>query len=60
MLVLTRKPGERIVIETENGERIVVALCQLRVGQVRIGIEAPRNFRIMREELIENKENDSK
>lgn len=50
MLVLSRKVGERIVI----GDSIeVVVLGVERSGQVRLGIEAPRQVRILRRELID-------
>jgi len=48
MLVLSRKIGERIVIEPG----IEIAVVDVRGGKVRIGIEAPREIRIRRNELI--------
>jgi carbon storage regulator len=47
MLVLSRKLGERIVI----GDRIVVTVVKLDHGQVRLGIEAPREITVFREEI---------
>ena len=47
MLVLGRKPGERILI----GEDIVVTVVRFNGGSVRLGIEAPRDFPVIREEL---------
>ena len=47
MLVLTRKLGESIVI----GDRIVVTVVKLDHGQVRLGIEAPREIAVFREEI---------
>ena len=47
MLVLSRKLGERIVI----GDRIVVTVVRLDHGQVRLGIEAPREIAVFREEI---------
>ena len=47
MLVLSRKLGERIVI----GDRIVVSVVKLSNGQVRLGIEAPREIAVFREEI---------
>lgn len=44
MLVLTRKVGETIRI----GDDIVVTVLEMRRGQVRIGIDAPRQMRIVR------------
>ncbi len=46
MLVLSRKLGERIVI----GDRIVVTVVKLDHGQVRLGIEAPREIAVFRAE----------
>jgi|688.fasta_scaffold431704_2 carbon storage regulator len=47
-LVVTRKPGERIMID---GGRIVVTVVQVDGGRVRVGIEAPADVVIDREEL---------
>ena len=47
MLVLTRKSGESIAI----GSEIRVVVVQIRGKQVRIGIEAPDDKRILREEI---------
>ena len=49
MLVLTRKPGEGILI----GDDITVKVIELKGGGARIGIEAPRNKKIYRQELYE-------
>lgn len=47
MLVLSRKLGERILI----GDRIVVTVVKLGPGQVRLGIEAPPEIAVFREEI---------
>ena len=47
MLVLTRKEGEQILI----GEDITVRIVLIDKGKVRIGIEAPRDVKILRAEL---------
>jgi carbon storage regulator len=47
MLVLSRKPGERILI----GDNIAVTVVKLTNGGVRLGIEAPHEMPIIREEL---------
>jgi carbon storage regulator len=47
MLVLTRKVGERIHI----GEGIVVTVVRIQSDKVRIGIEAPAQVAIHREEV---------
>jgi carbon storage regulator len=47
MLVLTRKPGEKVVI----GNGITVTVVEVAGNRVRIGIEAPHPVRIRRSEL---------
>ena len=47
MLILTRKLGEVIRI----GECIAVRVLEMRGNQVRLGIEAPPEVRIYREEV---------
>jgi carbon storage regulator len=48
MLVLSRKPGERIVIN----DRITVTVLEVQGNRIRLGIEAPREVPIVREELV--------
>lgn len=48
MLVVSRKIGERILI----GDKISVTLVKIGNGGVRIGIEAPPEMAIVREELV--------
>lgn len=47
MLVLSRKVGERILI----GDRISVTVVRVTGGGVRLGIEAPHELPVIREEL---------
>lgn len=47
MLVLSRKIGQRLVI----ADTVVVTITQIDHGRVRLGIEAPQNVRVVREEL---------
>ena len=47
MLVLSRKVGERIWI----GDEIAITVVRLTSGGVRIGIEAPNELTVVREEL---------
>lgn len=47
MLVVTRKPGERILI----GEKIAITVVKVAGGAVRLGVEAPAELAVMREEL---------
>jgi carbon storage regulator len=48
MLVLSRKINEKIVIDGN----IVVTVVKIDRNQVRIGIEAPGDVRVFREEIL--------
>jgi len=52
MLVLTRRPGESLILELPTGERITVTVLGIKCNQVRIGTNAPDDIAILREELI--------
>jgi carbon storage regulator len=52
MLVLSRKCNETIVI----GDNIHIKVVGIGGNQVRLGIEAPSDVRIMRDELLRGKE----
>lgn len=47
MLVLTRMVNERIMI----GGEITITVCEISGHRVRIGIEAPRDLKVHREEV---------
>lgn len=47
MLVLSRKEGEQLLI----GDDIVVTITRISGNRVAIGVEAPRDVRIVRSEL---------
>ena len=49
MLIITRKLGERITI----GDDVFITLLEVKGGQVRLGISAPRHVAIHREEIYE-------
>ncbi|MDC7121618.1 carbon storage regulator CsrA [Cellulomonas fimi] len=49
MLVLSRRVGERLVI----GDDIVVTVIEVRSDGVRLGIDAPRDVRVHRAEVLE-------
>ncbi|MFO0957125.1 MAG: carbon storage regulator CsrA [Isosphaeraceae bacterium] len=49
MLVLTRKVGERIMI----GESIVLTVVRIQGDKIRLGIDAPQEVTIHREEIRE-------
>ena len=47
MLILTRREGESIRI----GDDITVCICRTSQGQVKLGIAAPKEVLVLREEL---------
>ena len=50
MLVLTRRPHEKIVLP---GLHVTLQVVAVKGGVVRIGIEAPPDVRVLREELVD-------
>lgn len=49
MLVLARKVGEALTI----GDIITVRVLEIKNGQVKIGVEAPEEVPVHREEILE-------
>jgi carbon storage regulator len=49
MLILTRKPNEAVIIDGD----IKITVLSDRHGQVKLGIEAPDDVEIWREEIFE-------
>jgi carbon storage regulator len=49
MLILTRRPAESLVI----GENVTVTVLEIQGGRVRLGVNAPRDIVVNREELCE-------
>lgn len=49
MLILTRRVGESLMI----GDEINVTVLSIRGNQVRIGVNAPKNVSVHREEIYE-------
>ncbi|MBF6057117.1 MULTISPECIES: carbon storage regulator CsrA [Thiomicrorhabdus] len=50
MLVLTRREGESLIIDGD----ITLTVLSVKGGQVRLGIKAPKEVPIHREELLKN------
>ena len=49
MLLLSRRANEKLII----GKDIVITVCHIGGGQVRLGIEAPRHVAVHREEVFQ-------
>ncbi|MDD5789363.1 MAG: carbon storage regulator CsrA [Spirochaetia bacterium] len=49
MLILSRKVDEKIKI----GEDITITLIEVRGDQVKIGVEAPKNVKVFRQEVFD-------
>lgn len=49
MLVLTRKVNQSIVI----GDNVEVVILECKDGTVKIGIEAPKNVKVFRKEIVD-------
>jgi carbon storage regulator CsrA len=53
MLILGRKRGEKIIVETEQGQ-VIVDVRYIGNGRVKLSIDAPDEMKIMRAELLDN------
>lgn len=49
MLILTRRVGEKLII----GDDVIVTILSLKGNQIRIGIDAPREIKVHRQEVYE-------
>ena len=49
MLIVSRRPGEQMLI----GDDILVEVLEVSGNQVRLGITAPREVPVLREELLD-------
>lgn len=52
MLVLSRKPDERIILQVAGQQDIELTVVRIDHNKVRLGIEADDNVTILRSELI--------
>ncbi|MDO4626219.1 MAG: carbon storage regulator CsrA [Pasteurellaceae bacterium] len=49
MLILTRKVGESLLI----GDDIAITILNVRGNQVKVGVKAPKNVSVHREEIYQ-------
>jgi carbon storage regulator len=49
MLILTRRPGETLII----GDDVTITVLGVKGGQVRIGINAPKDLSVHRQEVYD-------
>ncbi|GHV46733.1 hypothetical protein AGMMS50268_28900 [Spirochaetia bacterium] len=49
MLILSRKVNEKIMI----GDDISISIIEVRGDQVRIGVDAPKNVKVFRQEVFD-------
>jgi len=54
MLILTRRIGESLKI----GDNVTVAVMGIKGTQVRIGIDAPKDVTVLREEIADKSKRD--
>jgi carbon storage regulator len=49
MLILTRRANEKLMV----GDKITITVLGVNAGQVRIGVDAPKDIPVHREEIYE-------
>mgnify|MGYP003955733187 FL=1 len=54
MLILTRRVGETLVI----GDDVIVTVLGVRGNQVRLGVNAPKDIAVHREEIYQRIQNE--
>jgi len=55
MLILSRKAEEQIVFRLQDGRQIRILVTSVRGKDVKLGIEAPQDVKVLREELLKRR-----
>ncbi len=56
MLILTRKKGEKIILDGE----IEITIAEIKGREVKVGIKAPKGVTVLREEVYKEIQNQNK
>ena len=51
MLYLSREQNQRLILTLPDGRTITVVVCEMDRGRVRLGIDAPADIIVDREEI---------
>jgi carbon storage regulator len=54
MLILTRRIGESVMI----GDDVTITVLRVKGNQVRLGVNAPKNVSVQREEILQRMQQD--
>ncbi len=60
MLVLSRKRQQVVVIELPDDRKVTLVVIDIRGDKVRLGIDAPLDINVVRQELLERDQNEVK
>ena len=60
MLVLARKQGQSLILKTPDETQIKVLILGTKNGHAKIGVDAPSDIEILRDELLKANYQDSK
>lgn len=53
MLILTRRLGETVIINENEDKKISITVVEVLGDRIKLGINAPKNIKILREELFD-------
>jgi len=56
MLLVSRKAGQHLIIQTPIGEEIIIRVHRIKGSTITLGIDAKDSYHILREELLSAKE----